>query len=161
MESLKKLKQILRKMVDVHQRLLDLGREKRVILVEGKISLLQNVVNQESLLVDQIQKLEEERKHLIECYLQEAGVSPGSSTMDSIMQSLKDQLERSILLSIVEQLRALVKEINFINDSNQQLVQMSLSYIQYAIGIHIQRKPSIGYGSCSTRGYFNLLDAKV
>ena len=74
MDSLKKLKQVLGKMVDVHQRLLDLGIEKRVILVEGKIFLLQNVVNQESLLVEQIQKLEEERQFQTERYLQEAGV---------------------------------------------------------------------------------------
>jgi flagellar biosynthesis/type III secretory pathway chaperone len=161
MDSLKMLKQILEKMVKVHQRLLDLAKEKRVILVEGRISHLQNVVNQESLCVEQIQKLEEERRNQTTHYLQSIGVPSGRSTMDMIIESLENQAEKSIFLSIVEQLRGLVKEMSYFNQSNQQLVQMSLSYIQYAIGIHIQKKPSIGYGPASARGYFNLLDAKV
>lgn len=160
-DSLEKLTQMLEKMVGIHQRLLDLAREKRVILVEGKISHLQNVVYQESLCVDQIQKLEEERKSQTERYIQETGGPLGSSTMDIILQSLGDQVEKYKLLTIVERLRDLVKEISHINQSNKQLIKISLSYIQYAIGMHVQKKPSIGYGPTSSGGYFNLLDAKV
>jgi flagellar biosynthesis/type III secretory pathway chaperone len=161
MDTLAKIKQTLEKMVDVHQRLLQLAKEKREILVDGTVSSLQNVISQESTCVEKVQNLEEDRKQLVHQYFSEKGISSNTFTVQDLVETLENEEEKSSLLTCAGQLIDLIREISHLNESNQELIKMSLSYIQYSMGMFIKKEPSIGYGPRSSKGHLGYLDAKV
>lgn len=161
MEPLKKLIHTLEAMINAHTRLLDLAKQKRTILIEGNNIGLQSLVNRESSCVDEIQKLELERKHLVQEYMDRLGLTVHAFTLEELIKIQDDATVKTTLKFIAKQLRLLVQEITYINESNQQLIHTSLSYVQYSIGLHVRKEPAIGYGPNATNRYSNLLDAKA
>ncbi|WHY94162.1 flagellar protein FlgN [Neobacillus cucumis] len=161
MESHENLIQTLEAMIDAHTRLLDLAKEKRAILVEGNTLRLQELIQRESSCVGEIQKLELERKNFVQNYFNQMGLINPSPTLEELIKNANNPLAKSTLNKIAQQLRILVKEITNINESNQQLIQTSLSYVEFSLSMLVPKEPNIGYGPKSGRRYANLLDAKV
>jgi Mg2+ and Co2+ transporter CorA len=161
MESLKHIIQTLETMIEAHTRLLHLAKEKRTILVDGQIPELKNLVYRESMCADEIQKLEQQRKRFVQEYMGEKGISSQTFTLEELINKQANAMAKSALTDIAKDLRTLVEEITHINESNQQLIQTSLSYVQYSIGVHVRKEPAIGYGPNSSNRYSNLLDAKI
>jgi len=148
-------------LVDVHKRLLDLVREKQHILIKGDTNDLQNMVNRESLCVAEIQKLEKKRNLLVQEFLEQKGIKGSSFSLEEIMKMEDDSDTNATIKIIAKQLRVLIQEITQINESNQQLIHTSLSYVQYSMGMLVLKEPAIGYGPNAVNRYSNLLDAKV
>ncbi|MDR7000978.1 flagellar protein FlgN [Neobacillus niacini] len=161
MESHEKLIQTLEAMIDAHTHLLDLVKEKRAILIEGNTLRLQELIQRESSCVGEIQKLELDRKNFVQNYLNQMGLTNPSPTLEELIKNENNPITKSTLNKISKQLRFLIKEITNINESNQQLIQTSLSYVEYSLGMLVPKVPNIGYGPKSGRRYANLLDAKV
>lgn len=161
MESIYKITETLESMLNAHIRLLDLVKEKRNVLVDGAVSSIQSLTYQESLCADEIQRLEQQRQHHVQAYMAEHSVSTGSYTLEDVLKHETDAGSKTTLTKIAKQLRGLIEEISHLNESNQQLIQTSLTYIQYAMGLHIKKEPSIGYGPKAGNRYSNLLDAKI
>jgi flagellar biosynthesis/type III secretory pathway chaperone len=161
MEDVKALIPILESMLDAHNRLLDTAKAKRTILVEGDSNGLRNLVHQESSIVDEIQKLEQQRKQFVKTYMEQKSPSDQSFTLEEVMNIQGNPLVKNALQSIAKKLHVLIQEITHLNESNQQLIQASLSYVQYSIGMLVKKEPSIGYGPKSGGRYSNMLDAKI
>jgi flagellar biosynthesis/type III secretory pathway chaperone len=161
MESLKEVIQTLETMIDAHTSLLGLAGEKRNILVDGNIQLLQSLVYREGLLVDEIQKLELQRSKFVQEYLGKRGLPGHSFTLEELIEIQDNASSKATLKNIAKQLRFLIQEITHLNESNQQLIHTSLSYLQYSIGMFVRKEPAIGYGPHAKNRYSNLLDAKV
>jgi flagellar biosynthesis/type III secretory pathway chaperone len=161
MEDVNGLIPILESMLDAHKRLFDTAMAKRTLLVEGDTDGLKNLVHQESSLVDEIQKLEQQRKQFVKSYMEKKGLSDQPVTLDEVIYIPGNPLVKNTLQSIAKQLHDLIKEITHLNESNQQLIQASLSYVQYSIGLLVKKEPTIGYGPKSGGRYSNMLDAKI
>ncbi|MEH7076565.1 flagellar protein FlgN [Neobacillus drentensis] len=161
MTALNILIQTMETMVDAHQRLLDLAKGKQTILVDGHIQELQSHVYREGLCVEEIQKLEQNRKQYVQKYMEQKGYQGNAFTLEELIALQVDDSSRLTLTKIAKQLRGLIQEISHLNESNQQLIQTSLSYIQYSIGMFAKKEPAIGYGPNAKNRYSNMLDAKV
>lgn len=161
MESLKELIQTLEAMTDTHTRLLDLAKEKRAILVDGNITGLQGLIHLESSCVEEILKLEQQRMNLVTAYMEQNSLTGHSFTLEELINIQNHATIKTTLTFIAKKLRILIQEITQINESNQQLIQTSLSYVQYSIGIHVRKEPVVGYGPKAKNRYSNLLDAKI
>jgi flagellar biosynthesis/type III secretory pathway chaperone len=161
MESLLELKQTMTYLIETHQQLLDLARQKEAILVEGKVSNLQNIVGKESKLLDHVLKLEEKREQLMKQFLVEEGRTDHSLMMNQFVDLLGESEVKQSFTEKASQLREIIQELSRLNQNNQELIQMSLSYIQYSINILMPKEQSIGYGKKSTVRSAKLLDAKI
>jgi flagellar biosynthesis/type III secretory pathway chaperone len=161
MESLKEVIQTLETMTAAHTGLLELAKEKRNILVDGNIQSLQSLVYRESSFVVEIEKLELQRSKFVQEYLDSRGLPGDSFTLEDLMETQDNPASKATLKNIAKQLRFLIQEITHLNESNQQLIHTSLSYLQYTIGMFVRKEPAIGYGPHAKNRYFNLLDAKV
>lgn len=161
MESLLKLKQTLTYMLEAHQQLLILARQKRAILVEGKVPELQNIISKESKWTVHILKLERQRQLEIKESFDEKGFTQYDLTMEQFIQVIDEPEEKLFLTKIIGQLRDIVQELSQLNRNNQELIQMSLSYIQYSLNILLPKEPAIGYGMKQTARSAKLLDAKI
>lgn len=161
MEPLNTIIQTLETMVDAHTRLLDLAKGKRNLLVEGNIQGLQSQIHREALCVDEIQKLEQIRKLKVEEYMKQMGIKGDSYTLEELTKIQQDNTFKAKLTNAAKQLRSLIQEISQLNESNQLLIQTSLSYIQYSIGMFAKKEPAIGYGPNAKNRYTSMLDAKI
>jgi hemerythrin-like domain-containing protein len=161
MEFLKKLILALEEMIEAHRRLLKLSNEKRESLINGDIQGLKSLIQQESKCADVIQNLEDQRKQIVNEYMLSKGIISESFTLERLINSETVPQFKDTLQSIACQLRDLVHEIKNINDSNQQLIQSSLSYIEYSIEMHVRKEPALGYGPHTTKRYLSMLDAKA
>jgi flagellar biosynthesis/type III secretory pathway chaperone len=161
MASIMSVLKTLEQLVDAHKNLLDIMKEKRTILVEGNIDGLQSILLLESTWVDEIQKLEENRMQFVREYFSAKGLVSTNLSLEELLQIENDESIKNKLYSLAKQLRQFIKEISFLNESNQELIQTSLSYVQYTISMHLRKEPSIGYGPNNKNRYMSLLDAKV
>jgi flagellar biosynthesis/type III secretory pathway chaperone len=161
MTSIMSVLKTLEQLVEAHKNLLDIMKEKRTILVEGNIDSLQSILLLESTCVDEILKLEENRMQFVREYLSVKGLVSRNLSLEELLQIENDESIKNKLHSLAKQLRQLIKEISFLNESNQELIQTSLSYVQYTISMHLRKEPSIGYGPNNKNRYMSLLDAKV
>lgn len=161
MDSLNTLIQSLEIMVDAHSRLLDLAKGKRDMLVNGNIQDLQSQIHREALCVDEIQKLEQIRMQKVQEFFEKKGIKGDSFTLEELIKLQYDNQIKVKLTSIAKQLRSLIQEISQINENNQQLIQTSLSFIQYSIGMFAKKEPAIGYGPNAKNRYTSMLDAKI
>ncbi|WP_040209382.1 flagellar protein FlgN [Neobacillus jeddahensis] len=161
MESLNKMTETLEMMLDAHLKLLELVKQKRELLVDGSAAGLQNLIYQETVCADEIQKLEQQRQQIVKEYMAEQGITGDAFTLDEVINTQKGGSNKAALTNLAKILRGVIDEISLMNETNQQLLQTSLSYIQYTIGLHVQKEPEFGYGPKSGKRYSNLLDAKI
>jgi flagellar biosynthesis/type III secretory pathway chaperone len=161
MDLIKSVLKTLEQLVETHNHLLDIMNEKRTILVDGNIDGLQSILLQESSLVDEIQKLEEQRIQFVQEYFLKKDLVGTDFSLEELLQIENDESIKNKLHSLAKQLRQLIKEITFLNESNQELIQTSLSYVQFTISMHLHKEPSIGYGPKNKNRYKSLLDAKI
>lgn len=161
MEALNNLTQTLEKMVEAHARLLELSKEKRAVLVDGNIQGLQSLIYRESTYAEEISKLEQARKKIVQVFMEQKGYTGHSFTLEEVSKVVGDSAVKTNLNLAAKHLRALIEEISNLNETNQQLIQTSLSYIQYAISMHVPKEQAIGYGPKAEKRYRSLLDAKI
>jgi flagellar biosynthesis/type III secretory pathway chaperone len=151
----------LEQLVETHNHLLDIMKEKRTILVDGNIDGLQSILLRESSLVDEIQKLEEQRIQFVQEYFLKRDLVSTNFSLEELLQIEGNESIKNKLHSLAKQLRQIIKEITILNESNQELIQTSLSYVQFTISMHLRKEPSIGYGPNNKNRYMSLLDAKI
>lgn len=161
MNTLNKVIHTLEAMIAAHAQMLDLAKEKRNILVEGNIEGLQSLMLLEKKCADEIGELEQRRKEEVQAWMIQSGHPGHSFTLEELINVQNDAGAKSALHSIANQLRAQIQEIVELNEINQQLIQASISYIQYSIGLFVRNEPAVGYGPNATKRYANLLDAKI
>jgi flagellar biosynthesis/type III secretory pathway chaperone len=161
MDSIMSVLKTLEQLVETHNHLLDIMNEKRTILVDGNIDGLQSILLRESSLVDEIQKLEEQRIQFVQEYFLKKDLVSTNFSLEELVQIENDESIKNKLHLLAKQLRQLIKEITILNESNQELIQTSLSYVQYTISMHLRKEPSIGYGPNNKNRYMSLLDAKI
>ncbi|MFH7818128.1 flagellar protein FlgN [Neobacillus thermocopriae] len=161
MGSVKLIIRVMETLLEAHKKLLDVAKEERLALVNGDMSAIHSILYRVNSCTDEIQQLEEERKRLIAEYLKENGHAGSAITVEEILDFLVDEEAKTNLNLIASQLRDVINEIRVINDNNQQLIQSSISYIQYSIGMFVSKEPSIGYGPMKTNRFTSLLDAKI
>jgi flagellar biosynthesis/type III secretory pathway chaperone len=161
MDSIMSVLKILEQLVETHNHLLDIMKEKRTILVDGNIDSLQSILLKESSCVDEIQKLEEQRIQFVQEYFLKRDLVSTNFSLEELLQIEGNESIKNKLHSLAKQLRQLIKEITILNESNQELIQTSLSYVQFTISMHLRKEPSIGYGPNNKNRYMSLLDAKI
>lgn len=161
MDSLKKLIEILVSMVNAHKHLLELTQEKRTILIAGDQQNLLKITHRENSSAAEIEKLEEQRKQLVEEYLTTKGYRGTSFTLEEIIKQINDTHVETALTTSATQLRSLVQEISTLNKGNQQLIETTLAYLHYSIGMLVPKEAPVGYGPKAKNNYASLLDAKV
>jgi flagellar biosynthesis/type III secretory pathway chaperone len=161
MESLKQVIQTLASMIDAHKRVLELANDKKSILITGNLKELQTLLSHESAAVEELQQLEQQRIQWVAAYMGEKGVQGDSFTLEELLTNETAPAVRIALQSQAKELRSLVQKISELNQTNQQLIETSLSYVQYSIGMLVPKEQPIGYGPKGKNRYASLLDAKI
>lgn len=134
--SIQPLITIIEKLLEAHETLLELSNEKIKIIVTNDIDRLNLIVNKESKLVRHIGELDQQRFQEISKYLISRGYNPNPQiTVSDLIRLIFKAEEKQALLNAHNLLMAQLENLRQVNKSNKQLIQQSLSFIDYSIDL--------------------------
>lgn len=129
---MEKLVDVLKNEQKVYENILKISNEKTQIIVNGDITSLEKITEQEQLLANDVQKLEREREKIMNDIGLVVKKDVSELTISNIISMLAAQPQEQEKLSrIHKKLRETLDEMILINDRNRQLIEHSLEMIEF------------------------------
>lgn len=117
-----------------YEALLDIGREKTKIIVNGEASELVELTNVEQELLSKVIGLDKKRLQIIEDIALVTNKDASELTISYLADLLVNQKEEhGDLVRLREEIREIVEGFKVINDRNKLLLQESLDYIDFTM----------------------------
>ncbi|TDF93511.1 flagellar protein FlgN [Paenibacillus piri] len=121
---------------DIHDTLLVLAEQKKQVLVRNDVEQLTQLVSKENKLIKQIGELDRQRVEVIGQFLIEKGYKPNPKvTVSDLTKIIFNIDEKKQLLGLQKQLMGTIRKLREINQLNQQLIEHSLSFIDYSLDL--------------------------
>lgn len=135
MSQAAELLDVMRSTLQVHRELLSLEEDKEQILLRQDVAGLERCTREESELVQQLLRLEREREEWLRQWQEQMGASEGSPpTLSRIAEQLPEQ-ERQALEELQQELRQVLQRLQRLNENNRLLLENSLAYVRYNLGL--------------------------
>lgn len=147
--------EILNSELKVYEQEKELVRLKVGAIEKDDILLIEELTRQEEGFVRQIQELEKKREKIVE--------ETGYNTVTAYAESLRDLKEKEDILIVKQKLKEVLEEIKFLNNTAEQLVNISTGILNTVIK-NITGKKEIGYKRDTQKKEFtqnNLLNKKI
>ena len=128
----------------VYEQLLSISMEKTSAIVSNDLDRLRDTTDKEQLLVDTVTSLEHTRRETMANIADVLNKKSAELTIMDVVAFLEEQPEfHDPLLLINEKLAKLAKKLREVNAHNQNLLQESLSMIEYNINLlqNLNRAP--------------------
>lgn len=131
---IKELINTLTEQNNIYESLLDVASKKKVAIIENNISLLQEFVKEENLLVGRTQRLDKKRMEIFKDISMVLGKNSDLS-LKEVIEAMKGQEGEKELIDIREKLLDILPKLKSLNDQNQELIKISMDYIDFSINI--------------------------
>ena len=129
-----KLSCILEKEAEVYSGFLDLSKRKTEVIINGKVTELENITKSEQVLVDRVGELEGIREQVVSEIASDTNSEPSCLTISSIIDGL-DAVRAEKLKKTRDNIIYTVEEIRKINRLNKALIDNSLEYADFSINL--------------------------
>jgi flagellar biosynthesis/type III secretory pathway chaperone len=154
-------------MLHEHEQLLELSKRKKEVLIEGDMKALNEIVNQEAAHVHRIERLEAERMGAGRLLAARLGlpIEELTATRVSALANSPEEAER--IVNLTDRLRAVVLELQSLNELNRKLIEQSLSFVRTSIEVLTEspQVPTYGAGGQAHAAYqqnrTSLFDSKA
>ncbi len=113
----------------LYKDLLDISSKKTDVIIHGKIQELDNMTKVEGSIICRLSKLEEEREKILSGY-----DDTGEITISELCKMLPED-DAKKLKKIQKEFESLLKALNDRNGLNKSLLQQSIEFVNYSIGI--------------------------
>ncbi|RCW44819.1 flagellar protein FlgN [Paenibacillus prosopidis] len=123
---------ILQELLDEHRQLIEYGNAKTEAITANSVETISYISSKEKKSLQHILELEQRRIFLIGKYmLDQKLTSHRSFKMEKLIQAVYHAYEKQQLQTLWRELSAVMKELQEINEFNQQLVKMTLEYLHF------------------------------
>jgi flagellar biosynthesis/type III secretory pathway chaperone len=137
----------LEELITIHVQLVQTAERKKSILVQGDIDALSKLIQEESKLVRQLGKLEEERMFQMNQYLAGKGIQAEEMTLTQFLSVIPSSVEREEVRILAEKLQSAVSKLKENNELNGKLIQDSLNYVNHSIELLTDSNDPMTYKS--------------
>jgi flagellar biosynthesis/type III secretory pathway chaperone len=125
--------EILEQLIAEHERMLDLAKHKKDVLIKGAINDLARILQFESRCINTIQSLELEREKHVSLYLMRRGVRKETCYLSDLIEMAGDGEVKNVLSGCQKRLGEIIKELQNMNELNQQLIEQSLAFVNFTL----------------------------
>jgi len=142
----------------LYKDLLDISSKKTDVIIHGKIQELDNMTKVEGSIICRLSKLEEEREKILSGY-----DDTGEITISELCKMLPED-DAKKLKKIQKEFESLLKALNERNDLNKSLLQQSIEYVNYSIGLissNLVQDNGIYGDNGSIKQYSSIIDRKA
>ncbi|AUG56248.1 MAG TPA: flagellar protein FlgN [Ruminiclostridium sp.] len=133
-EKLNALFNVLNEETRIYEEILKLSREKKDIVIEGKVAELEKITKIEQSLVVNLGKLETLREKCVEEIADQLNIKPSELTITELSKHLNEENSKK-LIECKTKLENILKELKEINQLNSKLIKNSLDYIDFSLNI--------------------------
>lgn len=134
--TIQRLVDLMYELEAVHRSLLELSTEKTGVLIRGEVDKLVVLTNSENKLVKRITELDQRRVALIAEYATSKGFSPHAvRTVSDLIKLTFNADDRGALERAQAALLSVLNELKRLNDTNQQLLQQALTFVNYSMDL--------------------------
>jgi flagellar biosynthesis/type III secretory pathway chaperone len=127
-----KLIQIFQAMTVLHERFNEQAVRKEEAIKTGDMEGLDQIMKDESPLIQQLRKLENTRQHLVQQWMKDKGLVKENVTMDQLMPLFPEK-EREDMLYWQQRLMTEIHKLKQQNNLNQQLLEDSLRFVNLSL----------------------------
>ena len=150
----------LEKMLQAHEQLLNLAREKQEVLIKGDVQELNKLLKEESTLVKQIGKLEALRQRQAQGLAARHRVNADEElTLEKLLAAIPDAGDDSTgengkqqVLDLAQRLRDVIGRIKEQNELNMRLTEDALQLVNYSLELLTQTDEEITYHKPNNAG---------
>lgn len=134
--SIQALLETMERLQESHESLLELAQDKTQIIVSNNLEQLNLMVNKESKWIRVISEANQQRILLINSYLISRGYNPNPLiTVGDLIKVIFNAQEKQALMQAQQKLLATVMQLKSVNNFNQELIEQSLSFINYTVDL--------------------------
>ncbi|SNX53130.1 flagellar protein FlgN [Thermoanaerobacterium sp. RBIITD] len=158
MQNINDLIDVLNGEMLLYKDLLEISVKKTDIIVQGKIAELDNITKVEGNIFMKLAKLEEEREEILKKY------DEGEKITVTKLCKLLPNDEGENLKNVSKNLSEILKKLQEQNSLNKSLLQQSLEYINYSIGVissNLEQDNGIYGDKGGIKHYNSLIDKKA
>ncbi|MGF7397325.1 flagellar protein FlgN [Thermoanaerobacterium thermosaccharolyticum] len=142
----------------LYKDLLDISTKKTDVIIHGKIQELDNMTKIEGNIICKLSMLEEEREKILSGY-----DDTGEITISELCKMLPEDDSKK-LKKIQKEFESLLKALNDRNELNKSLLQQSIEYVNYSIGLissNLVQDNGIYGDNGSIKQYSSIIDRKA
>ncbi len=123
---------ILEKENGEYERLTELSRQKRQVIIDGNIPALEEITDQEQEIAGILINLEKKREEIVNDMSIVLSKDPGELTVTNMIAFLNKQPEEQHRLTdLREKLRETLKKLNDINRQNEELLRLAMEMAEF------------------------------
>lgn len=136
----------LRKLVELHQQLINISEQKTDLIKEGKVEKLQEKILQERKLVLQLEQYEKERQALVESWFISKDLTTEDMTISSILLNLDNEKQQNKLASVATELTEAITDLKRSEQLNRELLEQSMQFVQMSLHLLSPTLEQMNYG---------------
>lgn len=157
-----KIEASLKDILSLHEDLLQLSFEKKDILIKGDTDQLRVITGKEQKFIKAIQKKDQELQLNCNNFL---GSELMKATLNDVIKMVDDQT-KEILIEIKQKLVEVLGLIKTQNDTNQQLINQSLQFIEVSLDLLKPDIDTYNYNRSETKSPypkegFSIFESKI
>ncbi|WP_138753701.1 flagellar protein FlgN [Paenibacillus sinopodophylli] len=135
--SVSQIVDTLQQQYRLYEQLLDIELKKKALIMKNDVLTLNVLTQKEKLLAANAEKLEQQRVLLTVRYIKEIGFRIRSGVLSELIKAVTNPNEKEELIHMHGKLTSLLTQLKHANDLNQQLIQQSLDYLDFSIGLMV------------------------
>lgn len=154
------LEKILEQLAELHSCLLEAAERKRVVIIEGDIRMMEELLQLELGLVAEVEKAEVDREKIVADAVELLGLDSEKTKLVDIIDKLEPETATG-LRNVQERLRVIIDELRYRSRQNAELLKASMEHVEeFLRTVSEAASPEKGYGRDGKRlsGGLSLLD---
>ncbi|QGH34047.1 flagellar protein FlgN [Gracilibacillus salitolerans] len=145
--SVQSIIQHLNKLIELHDSLLHVSKQKTEVLKEGNTDVLQKLLIKEQKHVQAINQIEQKRIDAVTSWATEQKLEPTAVTVSTIIEDYTTGADQQQLKEVTLQLAEQLVELRRQEDLNKQLTQQSLQFVQLSLDMMQPSIKNMNYGN--------------
>ncbi len=129
------LVEILEKQVVLYEELLVLSKEKKMVIINNNIDLLQQITSAEVVITNKAQKLEKERMESVSDIALVLGKSEKDLTIYKIIELVNTEEDKAKIKNVADKIKKVMDTLKIENDNNHALLKTALEYIDFNMNV--------------------------
>ena len=126
------LVQVLESENKEYQKLAELSKEKKQVIIDANVAALEKIVDLEQDVASKIQNLDNRRQKVMRDMSVVLNQSEQDFTIDTVIEMLSSQpKEQQRLQNVKKQLKTTLDEVRNINEQNQTLLNQALEMVEF------------------------------
>lgn len=145
--SIKPIFTSLQKLIMIHDRLLELSKQKTEAIKQNRIENLQRIMIEERKKIQQLEQTEAERRENVQAWFEKYQPTISEHTIISILRCLDNDKEKQELKQLTDALTEQLTQLRQQEQLNQTLTKQALHFVRFSLDMLNPTITNINYGN--------------